>query len=160
MAFYYAHHYDQAIEQFHKTLELDQNFPPPHVFLPAAYQQKGEYEEAIAEFKKTIPLRGGSEWSLMKGGLGHLYAILGKKREALTLLNELKQLAAQEFVPATSVALIYAGLGEKDEAFAWLEKAYEERSFQLQWLNVEPRWDSLRSDPRFADLIRRIGLPQ
>ncbi len=63
-------------------------------------------------------------------------------------------------MPPTSIALVYAGLGEKDEAFAWLEKAYEERSFQLQWLNVEPRWDSLRSDPRFADLIRRIGLPQ
>jgi tetratricopeptide (TPR) repeat protein len=160
VAFYYAHNYDQAIEQFHKTLELDQNFPAAHVFLPAAYEQKGKYEEAIAEFKKGIPLRGGSEWAFTKGGLGHLYAILGKKSEALTLLDELKQLAAQEYVPPTSIALVYAGLGEKDEAFAWLEKAYEERSFQLQWLNVEPRWDSLRSDPRFADLIRRIGLPQ
>jgi len=160
VGFYYAHNYDQAIEQFHKTLELDQNFPAAHVFLPAAYEQKGKYEEAIAQFKKGIPLRGGSEWSFTKGGLGHLYAILGKKSEALTLVHELKQLAAQEYVPPTSIALVYAGLGEKDEAFAWLEKAYEERSFQLQWLNVEPRWDSLRSDPRFADLIRRIGLPQ
>src|SRR6266404_444548 len=160
VGFYYAHNYDQAIEQFHKTLELDQNFPAAHVFLPAAYEQKGKYEEAIAQFKKGIPLRGGSEWSFTKGGLGHLYAILGKKSEALTLVHELKQLAAQEYVPPTSIALVYAGLGEKDEAFAWLEKAYEERSFQLQWLNVEPRWDSLRSDPRFANLMRRIGLPQ
>jgi len=160
VAFYYAHDYDQAIDQFHKTLELDQNFLPPHVFLPAAYEQKGRYEEAIAEFKKGIPLTRGSEWSLTKGGLGHLYAILGKKTEALTLLDELKQLAAREYVPPTSVALIYVGLGEKDEAFVWLEKAYEERSFQLQWLKVEPRWDSLRSDPRFANLMRRIGLPQ
>jgi len=160
VAFYYAHDYDQAIDQFHKTLELDQNFPPAHVYLPAAYEQKGRYEEAIAEFKKGIPLTRGSEWSLTKGGLGHLYAILGKKTEALTLLDELKQLAAREYVPPTSVALIYVGLGEKDEAFVWLEKAYEERSFQLQWLKVEPRWDSLRSDPRFANLMRRIGLPQ
>ena len=95
-----------------------------------------------------------------KGGLGHVYAVTGKKSEARTLLDELKQLSAQEYVPATSIALIYAGLGEKDQAFAWLEKGYEEHAFQLQWLKVEPRWDSLRSDPRFADLLRRIGLPQ
>ena len=75
------------------------------------------------------------------------------------MLDELKQLSGQEYVPATSIALIYAGLGEKDQAFAWLDKGYEERAFQLQWLKIEPRWDSLRSDPRFQDLMRRIGLP-
>jgi eukaryotic-like serine/threonine-protein kinase len=160
IAFFYSRDYDKAIEQFQKTLELDPNFPPPHIFLPAAYEQKGMYSEAMAEFKKAIPLKGGSEMSLTKGGLGRLYAILGKKNEARTQLDELKQLAAQEYVPATSVALVYTGLGEKDEAFAWLEKGYEERAFQMQWLGVEPRWDSLRSDPRFADLVRRIGLPQ
>ena len=160
LAFFYSRDYDKAIEQFQKTLELDQNFPPPHVFLPAAYEQKGMYSEAMAEFKKAIPQRGGPEWSLRKGGLGRLYAILGKKNEARTELDELKQLAAQEYVPATSIALIYASLGEKDEAFAWLEKGYEEHAFQMQWLGVEPRWDSLRSDSRFADLVRRVGLPQ
>jgi tetratricopeptide (TPR) repeat protein len=160
LAFYYARDYDQAIEQFQKTLELDPSFPPVQQFLPAAYEQKGIYGEAIAGFKKAIPLKGGSEWSLTRAGLGHLYAVLGKKSEALTVLNELKQLSAEEYVPATSVALIYAGLGEKDQAFAWLEKGYEERSFQIQWLNVEPRWDSLRSDPRFAALMRRMGIRQ
>ena len=159
LAFYYARDYDQSIEQFHKTLELDQNFPPAHVFLPAAYEQKGMNSEAIAEFNRAIPLKGGGEWSLTKGGLGHIYSILGKKSEALALLDELKQLSTQEYVAPTSVALIYAGLGDKDQAFAWLEKAYEERSFQMQWLSVEPRWDSLRSDPRFANLQRRMGLP-
>ncbi len=160
LAFYYARDYDQAIEQFQKTLELDQNFPPAQQFLPAAYEQKGMYGEAIAGFKKVIPLTGGSEWSLTRGGLGHVYAALGKKSEALAVLDELKQVSAQGYVPATSIALVYAGLGERDPAFAWLEKACEERSFQMQWLTLEPRWDSLRSDPRFADLVRRVGLPQ
>ena len=159
LAFYYARDYDQAIEQFQKTLELDQNFPPAHQFLPAAYEQKGMYGEAIAEFKKAIPLKQGSEWTLSKAGLGHVYAVTGKKSEARTVLDELKQLSEQEYVPATSIALIYAGLGEKDQAFAWLEKAYEQRAFQMQWLKIEPRWDSLRSDPRFQDLMRRIGIP-
>ena len=76
------------------------------------------------------------------------------------MLDELKQLSTIEYVPAPSLAIAYAGLGERDQAFAWLEKGYEERAFQMQWLNVEPRWDSLRSDPRFKDLVRHIGLPQ
>jgi tetratricopeptide (TPR) repeat protein len=160
LAFYYARDYDQAIEQLQKTLELDQNFPPVQQFLPAAYEQKGMYGEAIAGFKKAIPLQGGSEWSLTRGGLGHVYGVLGKKAEALAILDELEQLSAQGYVPATSVALVYAGLGENDQAFAWLEKGYEERAFQMQWLNVEPRWNSLHSDPRFAALKRRMGLPQ
>jgi TolB-like protein/Flp pilus assembly protein TadD len=157
-AFYYARDYDQAIEQFQKTLELDQNFPPAHVSLPAAYEQKGMYGEAIAEFKSAIPRKGGSEWTLSKAGLGHVYAVSGKKSEARTVLEELKQLSGQEYVPAPGIALIYAGLGEKDQAFAWLDKGYEERSFQMQWIKIEPRWDSLRSDPRFQDLMRRVGL--
>jgi len=159
IAFLYAREYDQAIDQFHKTLEMDQNFPPVYAFLSAAYEQKGMYDEAIAEFSKGVSLKGGSEWSLARVGLGHVYAVMGKKSEARQSLDELKQLSAQEYVPATSVALVYAGLGEKDHAFGWLEKACEERSFQMQWLKIDPRWDVLRSDPRFADLTRRIGLP-
>ncbi len=160
LAFYYAREYDQAIAQFQRTLELDPNFPPASQNLPAAYEQKGMYSEAIAGFKRAIPLMGDHEWALTRGGLGHVYAVTGRKSEALAMVDELKQLSARGYVPATSVAVIYAGLGEKDQAFAWLEKAYEEHAFQLQWLRVEPRWDSLRSDPRFADLVRRIGLPQ
>ncbi len=159
LAFYYARDYDRAIEQFQKTLELDPDFPPAQQFLPSAYEQKGMYGEAIAGFEKAT-LTGGNEWSLTRGGLGHVYAVLGRKSEALAVLDELKQLSAQEYVPATSIAIIYAGLGEKDQAFTWLEKGYQEHAFQMQWLNEEPRWDSLRSDPRFADLVRRVGLPQ
>ena len=118
------------------------------------------YNEAVAGFNKAIPLTGRSEWTLSKAGLGHLYAVIGKKSEARKLLDELKQRSAQEYVPASGIALIYAGLGEKDQAFGWLDKGYEQRAFQMQNIEIEPRWDSLRSDPRFQDLIGRMGIPQ
>ena len=160
IAYYYARDYDRAIQQFQKTLELDPNFPLVHWALPAAYEQKGMYDEAIAGFKKGIALRGGTEWSFSMSGLGHAYGVAGKKAEARAVLDELEQRSRQEYVPADSIALVYAGLGEKDQAFAWLEKAYNEHAFKMAWLKVEPGWDSLRSDPRFADLLRRVGLPQ
>ena len=160
LAFYFDREYDQAIEQFQKTLELDKGFPAPNAFLPAAYEQKGMYSEAIAEFKKANPLPPGGEGTLLKAGLGHVYAITGKKPEAMALLEELKQVSANQYVPGTSSALIYAGLGDKDKAFAELEKGYEQRAFQLQWIKVDPRWDSLRSDPRFHDLLRRMSIPE
>jgi len=160
-ALYFARNYDQAIEQSHKNLELDQSFGPFYSFPPRAYEQKGMYREAITGFQKAItvqkPLQGKS---ISMARLAHVYALTGKKDEARAMLNELKLLAQQEYVPADAIALIYAGLGEKDEAFAWLEKAYDEHSFSMTWLKVEPSWDSLRSDPRFADLLRRMGLQQ
>ena len=110
------------------------------------------YNEAIAEFKKAIPLTEASEWSLSKAGLGHVYAVSGKKSEARTLLDELKQLSEQEYVSAASIAFIYAGLGEKDQAFAWLDKGYEQRAFQMQWIKLEPRWDSSTLRPAFRGL--------
>src|SRR5712692_415586 len=148
-AFYYARDYDQAIEQFKKTLELEPSFPLTYVLLPDSYELKGRYGEAIAGFKKGILLNRGSAWSFSMAGLGHVYAMSGQKGEARSVLDELKQLSGQQYVPASSIALIYAGLGEKEQAFAWLEKAYEERAFQMQFLKVEPRWDTLRSDPRY-----------
>jgi serine/threonine-protein kinase len=159
-AFYFARNYEQSIEQFQKTMELDPSFPPAYIFLPAVYEQNGMYNQAIAGFQKAIALRGGTSLrsSLPMSGLGHAYAVSGKKGEAQAVLDELKRLSRHEFVPADDIALIYAGLGEKDQAFLWLEKAYEERAFRLSSLKVEPRWDSLRPDPRFADLMRRVGL--
>jgi eukaryotic-like serine/threonine-protein kinase len=160
LAFYYARDYDKAIQQFQKTLELDANFPLVHAHLPAAYEQKGMYDEAIAGFQKGITLRGGTEWSFSMSGLGHVYGLSGKKAEARAVLDELQRTLRQQYVPADSIALVYAGLGEKDQAFTWLEKAYQEHAFKMAWLKVDPQWDSLRSDPRFADLLRRVGLSQ
>ena len=118
------------------------------------------YNEAIAEFKEASPGVAPGESILSKAGLGHVYGVTGKKNDARTMLDELTRLSAQEYVPGTSLALIYAGLGEKDQAFAWLDKGYEQRAFQLQWIQLDPRWDNLRSDPRFQDLLRRINLTQ
>jgi serine/threonine protein kinase len=156
---YFEHKYDQAIEQFQKTLELDPNFPPVPIFLGAAYEQKGALAEAVTAFQKGLPSLGMGERSLGMAGLGHAYAISGKKTEAQAVLNEMKGRYQTEYVTGYGIALIYAGLGEKDQAFAWLEAAYKERAFQMQFLKLEPRWDSLRSDPRFAELQRRVGLP-
>ncbi len=91
--------------------------------------------------------------------LGHAYGVSGRKDEARKVLNELKQLTRQKYISAYGMALIYVGLDEKDLAFNWLEQAYEERSFELSAIKAEPRMDGLRSDPRFQDLLRRMGLP-
>jgi len=160
LGFFYARDYDKAIEYYQKTLELDPDFPPAHGQLPAAYEQKRMYDQAITGFQKGTNLKGSREWYFSLSGLAHVYAVAGNKGEAQKLLSEMKDLSVRQYVPADRIALIYAGLGDKDEAFAWLEKAYDERSFNMTWLKVEPRWDSLRSDPRFADLVRRLGLPQ
>ncbi len=117
------------------------------------------YEQAVAGFQKGLTLGGGSEWAITMAGLGHAYAVSGRKDDAGKVLNQLKQLARQRYISAYNMALIYAGLGEKDLAFTWLEKAYEERPFDLSYIKAEPRMDSLHSDPRFQDLLRRIGLP-
>ncbi len=158
LASYFSRDYNQAIDQFQKALELDPNFPPPHTYLPAAYEQKGMFEEAMAGFQRAIATTKGADNILVMASLGHVYAVSGRKTEARKILAELQRLSEHSYVPAHDVALVYVGLGEKDKAFEWLDKAYEEHSFNLTHLKVEPRFDPLRSDPRFADLLRRIGL--
>jgi TolB-like protein/DNA-binding winged helix-turn-helix (wHTH) protein/Tfp pilus assembly protein PilF len=160
LASYFARDYDQAIDRFRKTLELDANFPPPYTFLAASYEQKGMFEEAMAAFRRAVTVTQGPPKALAMAGLAHMYAVSGRKTEARNILAELQRLSEYEYVPATDIALIYAGLGEKDQSFAWLDKAFEEHSFTLSNVKVEPRFAPLRSDPRFADLLRRIGLPQ
>lgn len=153
----FAGQYDQAIEQFRKTLDIDPSFPV-HRDLAWAYTQKGLYEKAIAEFQKGINLHGEASFKL--SGLGYTYAVSGNRRDAQRVLERSKELSQKLYVPATHIAVIYAGLGEKEQAFQWLEKAYNERDEGLIYLNVAPVWGSLRSDPRFHDLVRRVGLPQ
>ena len=117
------------------------------------------YGQAVAGLQKSLTSPGGTEWPPTWTGLGYAYGVSGRKDEARKVLNEMKQLARQRYISAYDMALIYVGLDEKDLAFTWLEKAYEERSFGLSNIKAEPRMDSLRSDPRFQDLLRRIGLP-
>jgi tetratricopeptide (TPR) repeat protein len=111
--------------------------------------------EAIAEFQKAADLMGESRSSTLED-VGHAYAMLGKRSEALKILAQLKK---RDYPSGYGMAIIYTGLGEKDQALEWLEKAYEDRSELLTWLKVDPRFDSLRSDERFIKLLRRVGLP-
>jgi TolB-like protein/lipoprotein NlpI len=159
MAYYFQRDYDRAIDQFKKTLELDPDFPPVHQFLPAAYEQKGMYDEALAAFKTALSLPGTDVQHAM-AGLGHLYAITGRKKEAHQQIDRLKELSQKQYVRSNYIALVYTGLVEKDEAFVWLEKGFEEHGYQMSNLKIEPRFDVLHSDPRFKDLLRRLGLPQ
>jgi serine/threonine protein kinase/Flp pilus assembly protein TadD len=156
---YLARRYDQAIEELQKVLDMDANFLPAHSILGAAYEQKGMYEKAIVEHQKVIDLLGGNVTAevAVKARVGHAYAAWGKRGEALKILDEL--LKRRDVTPY-SIAEIYVGLGEKDRAFEWLEKAHGERNVQMVSLKVDPNLDSLRSDPRFADLLRRMNLAQ
>lgn len=155
---YYARRYDQAIAQLQKPLELDPSLISVHYWLARAFIMKSEYQEAIAELQNAVSLSGRSP--VMLAALGHAYAISDKPGEARKLLEGLDKLSKQRYVPSYNIAEIYAGLGEKDRAFELLQKAYTERTDLLIWLNVDPVWDGLRLDPRFADLVQRMGLPQ
>ncbi len=155
--FSFKRQYDEAIQQFRKTLELDPNFARAHTGLGRVYVQEGRFEEAIAELQKAVSLSGQPE-PVLKAVLGHTYAISGKRDEARKVLDEMVELSKRRYVSAYAIAMVYAGLGEKEQAFASLEKAYGERAGRLQYLRADREWDSLRSDSRFADLLRRIRL--
>jgi len=149
---------DLAIEQLHKTLEIDPTFANTHAYLGIAYLRKGAFAEAIAELQRAVTLSPGVTY--YKAGLGHAYARAGKSAEARKLLYDLTEQSKHRYVSLFQIAFIYAGLGEKDQAFAFLEKAYEQRDYRLIYMKGDPLLDSLRSDPRFQDLQRRVGLPQ
>jgi TolB-like protein/Tfp pilus assembly protein PilF len=153
---YYAGEYDRSIEQYRKGIEWDPDFVRTHLYLGLAYEQKGMYGGAIVEYQKAVTLSNGN--TVIKALLGHACAMSGKRAAAIGILNELVQLQMQRYVPAFNLAIIYLGLGNKDQAFEWLERAYKERSSWLVSLKVEPMFDSLRADPRFQDLLRRVGL--
>jgi tetratricopeptide (TPR) repeat protein len=155
---YFDRQYDRTIEQEKKTLEMDPNFVLSYRYRGMAYEQKGMYPEAIADLQNAVTLSGSRTTVL--GPLGHAYAIAGRRSEARKVLDEVMQLRARSYFPSYEIALIYTGMGEKDQAFEWLDKAYEERSPWLIHLRVDPRFETLHSDPRFADLVRRVGLPQ
>jgi serine/threonine protein kinase/Tfp pilus assembly protein PilF len=156
VTFYNARQYDQAVEQLHKALEMDPNFPSAHLFLGLAYEQVARGEEAIAELQKSASLSGGEPAEL--GLRGHVYASAGRRAEAQRVLAELKDLSKRRYVPAFDMALVYVGLGEKREALEWLERAYEDHSYRLTWIKCWRQLDSLRGEPRFQELLRRMGL--
>jgi TolB-like protein/DNA-binding winged helix-turn-helix (wHTH) protein/Flp pilus assembly protein TadD len=153
---YYARQYDEAIAQNEKTINLEPHFFIAYLWLGQAYEQKKMYAEAITTFQKGMAL--AERHPQLIASLGRAYALAGEREKAQKSLDELREISKRRYVSPYLFAVVYAGLGDKDQAFTWLEKAYEERTFFLIWLKVEPRFDSLRDDPRYKDLLRRIGL--
>ncbi len=157
---YYAREYDQVIAPIRKALEGDaspRSRVAPHAILGAMYEQKRMYDEAIANFRDAVAQSGGIPVYIAQ--LAHAQAASGNRTEAIRLLEELKR-PRQKYVPPEEIAAVYVALGQKETAFEWLEQAYQIRSASLINLKVDPRFDSLRSDRRFSDLVRRIGLPE
>jgi serine/threonine-protein kinase len=151
-------HYEEALQQVQETLELDGHFAPAHQSLGWVYLHTGRQDEAIREFQNALKLSGTDDTDLQLD-LGFAYAVSGKRDEARRILARMEKLHEQGIVPSGSIAILHGALGESNEAFAWLEKAYEERDPQLTYIKAGRRFEPLRKDPRFKQLVRRVGLP-
>lgn len=156
--YYLSRNYDAAIQAYRETVDLDPNFVQARLWFGRPYLQKGMFSEAIRELETAVNLSGRSTISLAV--LAHAYASAGRTDAALEILNQLSERAKTQYVPSYWIGLIYVGLGENGEALDFLERAIEERSSWLPWINVEPRFDSLRDEPRFKRLVVRMGFPQ
>ena len=153
---YFARRYDEARERLEKVLELEPNFWIANMYLAKVHFEQGRHGEALAAFTKAAEFsRGNSEATSM---LGYFAGRTGDVATGRRLLEELTSLSATRFLPPYNVALVCAGLGEQNEALAWLEKAFEERDPRLTWLGIEPQWDPMRGNPRFVEMLRRLRL--
>lgn len=159
LAFHHYHsgRYDEAAKQFAIALEMSRDFPPARFWLGRTYQELGQFEEAIREFRWIADNQCG--WPVAIAALGHAAGIAGRRTEAIEALEELHRLSATKYVTSYCIALVHAGLGDRDSAFAALFRAFEERSNWMVWLRHDPRWTPLRDDARFSDLVTRIGFP-
>jgi len=157
-AYFFAGRLEEAMASIQKALELDPSYSDASWVLARHYLTLGMNHQAIVELQKALIFNKKEPFVL--GTLAHAYARAGQREEALKLVGELKRIVAErEYVPAFSLIYAYAGLGDKEQAFAWLERSYKERKPKMVWLNVDPLLDPLRSDPRFHDLVRSMGLP-
>jgi tetratricopeptide (TPR) repeat protein len=153
----WARRYDMAIRAFEKTLSMDQNFVPAHVGLAEIYLLQSRYEEALEELDKAWELSKGSSPDVVSLR-GMIHAKSGNRMDAEKALEELFDMSQQRHVSSALFASLYMALGQKVQAFEWLDKAYIERSEELTMLKIDPYWDDLRPDPRFAELLQKIGL--
>jgi TolB-like protein/DNA-binding winged helix-turn-helix (wHTH) protein/Tfp pilus assembly protein PilF len=151
------HEFKQALEVVQRTLELDPNFAPGHELLASVYEQQGDFQSDITELKKASALSKDNPTSLAH--LGRAYALSGNHDEARKIAEQLKQTARQHYVPAWDMAVLFAGMGDADTAFRWLEESYAKRESQMPFLKVDYRMDPLRADPRFQKMLRRVKLP-
>lgn len=154
-----AGRYDQALNQLRETLEMDSHFAATHQTLGWAYLNKGRYRDAIQEFQQALQLSGDDDEDFLVD-MGFAYAATGNRPEAQKILARLTKLNQRGLVPSGSIAILYGSLGQLDKAFAWMDKAYKERDPELTYIKVPGRrFGPLRHDPRFQDLVRRMGLP-
>ena len=151
---YFSRKYDEAIQQFRKTLELDPNYLVVHMFLGQACVQNQLYAPAEEAFQRAVDLSNRAAFALAL--LGHCLAVAGRSGDARKLMAELEQRSKTSYVSPVFFSWIHLGLGDRDPALTWLERAYEERSNWLAWMNADPKYDALRSEPRFRDLARRV----
>jgi tetratricopeptide (TPR) repeat protein len=156
-ASYMARRYEDALEQLLRTVELDPNYPVTYWILGLLYRITGRFDLAISAGEKGVSLSGGSP--LMRAALSHTYGKAGKPAEALQILDELTALAKCKYVAPHFFAGIHIGLGDYDRAIEYLQRSYEEHSHWLIYLHIDPSVDELRGDPRFKDLLKRVGLP-
>ena len=154
---HYSREHQKAVEQCRKTLELDPTFIPAHMFLGQAHEESGEFAKAIAAFEQCVELSRRHPPYLAE--LGHAFAVSGRNADALKVLDELKEMSSRRYVAARGIAEIHIGLGDVDTAFSWLERAFEQRNGWLIHIRENPRYDRLRSDPRYLDLVRRMNFP-
>lgn len=155
--FYYAGDYGRGEEELRKALEVDSGFVRAHIVMGAIQERKGEHAGAVASLRRAAELSGRDPAILPS--LGHALAVSGERRGAREILKELRELSGRRYIPACGVALVHAGLGEREEVYRWLRKAFEQRDMNLLWLKVNPRFDSLRGDAEFEELVRRVGIP-
>lgn len=154
---YFRRDFDRMARLMERTVSLNPDFAVGYDWLGMAYVQLGRFDDSLSVYRKADTLSGGL--AEIKAGLGHAYAVAGDEAEARRVLADLNRLSRKWHIPPVQVAFVHVGLGEKDEAFQWLEKAFQEKSWELVFLQVEPWLDELRPDPRFADLSRRMGFP-
>jgi DNA-binding winged helix-turn-helix (wHTH) protein/TolB-like protein/tetratricopeptide (TPR) repeat protein len=150
-----AGQYDQALATLQKAIEIDPNFPRTHFRLGQVYEQRGQYAAAVHELEEAVRLEG-DDW-YYEGSLGHAYGASGAGSKALAIVEKLQARSARQYVPPYSIALVYAGLGERDQAFRWLQKAVEDRSTSMIFLRTDPELGGLRSDPRFVEISRLVN---
>lgn len=154
---YHARRYDEAVSYYQRTLELDDQFVLAHFYLGAAYVQLARHDEAIASLQRALELAGG-RGALIQAVLGHAYAVAGKVEEAHAILNQLQTYPLNRDVSPFYLALLNAGLRDREQTLRYLQEAFEERFSWMVWLKSEPMFDWLRNEPRFQELLRGMRL--
>ena len=160
MSYSAARQYDQALDQFRKTIDMDPNYASAHDNLAQTYFDMGKYDLWLAEWKKAATLNNDHEQSAISEDAARVYAKSGSRATVSRVIELLKQLAQRRYVDPGSIAYEYAALGDKDQVFYWLEKGYSEKAESLQLIKIVKVMDPFRSDPRYLDLLKRMGLPQ